>query len=151
LKSIGHIVPNGHCNNDLRAISSADRHDSNKRLDFQILSAYVVIVQCNKESVMTEERRPVQEAQVPDLLTALTASGLGGARPLPHALEASADSAAPRSWLARCLKRTFAREDAGGAPASSDFDSEWAGGSYAQSRRLLDAALHAARQRKGVL
>jgi hypothetical protein len=100
---------------------------------------------------MAEERRPMQEVPVPDVLAALTAYGLDGPRLLPHADKGSAGfPAARRSWLARCLERTFARDDAGAALRSSDLDDEWAGGSYAQSRRLLDAALHAARQRKGV-
>lgn len=77
---------------------------------------------------MAEERRPLQEVPVPDLLAALTASGLGGPRLLPRTNEVPAGpQAARRSWLARCLR-----------------------GSYAWSRRLLDTALHAARQRKGV-
>jgi hypothetical protein len=100
---------------------------------------------------MAEERRPMQEIRVPDLLAALTAYGLGGARFSLHADESpGGPQTARRSWLARCLERTFARDDAGAAPRSSDLDDEWAGGSYARSRRLLSAALHAARQRKGV-
>jgi hypothetical protein len=100
---------------------------------------------------MTKQQRSMQEVRVPDLLAALTAYGLGGARLLPHADEGAAGpQAVRRSWLARCLEQTFARDDAGATPGSSDLDDEWAGGSYAQSRRLLDAALHAARQRKGV-
>jgi hypothetical protein len=100
---------------------------------------------------MAEERRPMQEVRAPDLLAALTAYGLGGSRLLPHADKGSAGiPAARRSWLARCLQRALARDDAGAALRSSDLDDEWAGGSYARSRRLLSAALHAARQRKGV-
>jgi hypothetical protein len=77
---------------------------------------------------MAEKRCPRQEVPVPDLLAALTAYGLGGPGLLPRADEGPAGSqAARRSWLARCLR-----------------------GSYAWSRRLLDTALHAARQRKGV-
>jgi hypothetical protein len=100
---------------------------------------------------MAKQQRPMQEVRVPDLLAALTAYGLGGPRELPHADEGPAGFPAVRgSWLARCLERTLARDDAAAAPGPSDLDAEWAGGSYAQSRRLLDAALHAARQRKGV-
>ena len=100
---------------------------------------------------MAEERRSTQEVQVPDLLAALTAYGLGGARLLLHADEGPAGpQAARRSWLARCLEQALARDAGGAAPESSDLDDEWAGGSYARSRRLLDAALRAARQRKGV-
>ena len=100
---------------------------------------------------MAEQQRPMQEAKVPDLLAALTAYGLDGARLLPHADKGAAGpQAVRRSWLARCLEKTFARDAAGAAPGPSDLDAEWAGGSYAQSRRLLDAALHAAQQRKGV-
>jgi hypothetical protein len=94
---------------------------------------------------MAEERCSMQEVPVPDLLAALTAYGLGSPRPLPHA-----EQGAQRSWLARCVERTFARDDARSARESPDLDDEWAGGSYARSRRLLDAALRAARQRKGV-
>jgi hypothetical protein len=100
---------------------------------------------------MAKQQRPMQEARVPDLLAALTAYGMGGPRLLPRTDEGPVGSpAVRRSWLARCLERTFARGDAGAAPGPSDLDAEWAGGSYARSRRLLDAALHAARQRKGV-
>ena len=82
---------------------------------------------------------------------ALTAYGLGRTQLLPHADEGPAGSQAARpSWLARWLDRTFARDDAGSAVGSSALDAEWAGGSYARSRRQLNAALHAARQRKGV-
>jgi hypothetical protein len=48
------------------------------------------------------------------------------------------------------METTFARDAARTARESPDFDDEWMGGSYAQSRRLLDAALRAARQRRGV-
>ena len=95
---------------------------------------------------MTENRRAMQEVLVPDLLAALTAYGLGGSGPLLHGNEEPR-----RSWLARCAERMFARDDARTAPASPDLDDEWMGGSYAQSRRLLDAALRAVRQRKGVV
>jgi hypothetical protein len=94
---------------------------------------------------MAEKRRPMQEVPVPDLLAALTAFGLGTTRLAPHA------EGAQRSWLARCVERTFARDDARTARELPDLDDEWVGGSYARSRRLLDAALRAARQRKGVL
>jgi len=103
---------------------------------------------CNtsKGDAMTENRRAMQEVLVPDLLAALTAYGLGGSRPLPHGNEE------PRhSWLVRCAGRMLARDDARTAPGSSDLDDEWMGGSYALSRRLLDAALRAARERKGVV
>jgi hypothetical protein len=90
----------------------------------------------------------MQDVRVPDLLAALTAYGLD---PLPHGDEGPVGFPAVRgSWLARCLERALARDDAAAAPGPSDLDAEWAGGSYARSRRLLDAALHAARQRKGV-
>ena len=57
---------------------------------------------------MAEERRPMQ---VPDLLAALTAYGLGGARPWPRADEGPTGSQpVRRSWLARCLQRTAARQ-----------------------------------------
>jgi hypothetical protein len=94
---------------------------------------------------MGEKRRPMQEVSVPDLLAALTAFGLRTTRLSPHA------EGAQRSWLARCVERMFARDDARTAPESPDLDDEWMGGSYAQSRRLLDTALRATRQRKGVL
>jgi hypothetical protein len=98
---------------------------------------------------MAKQQGAMQEVRVPDLLAALTAYGLGGPRELPHADQGpSGFPAVRRSWLARCVGRTFARDDA--APGSSDLDDEWAGGSYARSRRLLDTALHAARQHKGV-
>jgi hypothetical protein len=106
---------------------------------------------CNaaKESAMAKQQGAMQEVRVPDLLAALTAYGLGGPRELPHADQGpSGFPAVRRSWLARCLERRFTRDDA--APGSSDLDHEWAGGSYARSRRLLDTALHAARQHKGV-
>ena len=95
---------------------------------------------------MTENRRAMQEVLVPDLLAALTAYGLGGSRPLPHGNEEPR-----RSCLARCAERMLAHDDASTAPGSPDLDDEWMGGSYAQSRRLLDAALRAIRQRKGVV
>jgi hypothetical protein len=101
---------------------------------------------------MAEKRRLLQEVPVPDLLAALTASGLGGPILLPRPDQRPAGPpAARRSWLVRCLRRMLARDDGGAAPGSSDLDDDWAGGNYARSRRLLDAALHAARQRKGVL
>ena len=100
---------------------------------------------------MADQERPMQGVQVPDLLAALTAYGLGGVRLSPHADEGAAGpQAVRRSWLARWLEQTFARHAAGAAPGPSGVDAEWAGASYAQSRRLLDAALRAARQRKGV-
>jgi hypothetical protein len=100
---------------------------------------------------MAEEQRSKQEVAVPDLLAALTAHGLGGGRLSLHADEgARRPQTARRSWLARYLGQTFASDDAVAAPRSSDLDHEWAGGSYARSRRLLGAALRAARQRKGV-
>src|SRR5436190_22666446 len=42
---------------------------------------------CNtsKGNAMAENRRAMHEVVVPDLLAALTAYGLGGSRPLPHA------------------------------------------------------------------
>ena len=95
---------------------------------------------------MAEKRRPIQNVLVPDLLAALTAYGLGTAGLSPHA-----EQGAWRSWLARCVERTFGRDDARTARESPDLDDEWVGGSYARSRRLFDAALRAARQRKGVL
>ncbi len=95
---------------------------------------------------MAETRRPMGEVPVPDLLAALTAFGLGTTR-----LSAHAKQDTQRSWLARCVERTFARDDARTARGSPDLDAEWMGSSYARSRRLLDAALRAARQRKGVL
>jgi hypothetical protein len=147
LKSInGYIVANGRCNNELRVITSTDWRDSNKRLDFQWPSPYLAHMQCSKGDAMAEKRRPMQEVPVPDLLAALTAYGLGSPRRSPHA-----EQGARRSWLARCVERTFARDDARTALRSPDLDDEWVGGSYARSRRLLDAALRAARQRKGVL
>ena len=98
---------------------------------------------------MAEKQRSKQELPVPDLLAALTAYGLNGARLSRHASEGpERPQTARRSWLGRYLERAFARDAAGGAPP--DLDDEWAGGSYARSRRLLEAALHAARQRKGV-
>jgi hypothetical protein len=99
---------------------------------------------------MAETRRPVQEVRPPDLLATLTAYGLGGPRLGPRADEGAAGSPVPRSRLARFLERTFARKNARAAPGLSDLDADWAGESYARSRRLLVAALHAARQRKGV-
>ena len=89
---------------------------------------------------MAENRRAMQEVQVPDLLAALTASGLGSPR-----LPLQTDRMAQRSWLARYLERTFARDDARTVPRSPDLDDEWAGGSYARSRRLLELALRAHR------
>jgi hypothetical protein len=147
LKSInGYIVANGCCNNELRVITSTDWRDSKKRLDFHWTSPYFLHMQCSEGDAMAEKRRPMQEVPVPDLLAALTAYGLGTARLSPHA-----EQGAQRSWLARCVERTFARDDARPALRSPDLDDEWVGGSYARSRRLLDAALRAARQRKGVL
>ena len=95
---------------------------------------------------MAENRRAMQEVQVPDLLAALTASGLGSPR-----LPLQTDQVARRSCLARCAERMLAHDDASTAPGSPDLDDEWMGGSYARSRRLLDAALRAVRQRKGVI
>jgi hypothetical protein len=147
LKSInGYIVANVRRNNELRVITSTDWRDSNKRLDFPWASPYLAHVQCSERDAMAQKRRPMQEVPVPDLLAALTAYGLGTPRLSPHA-----EQGARRSWLARCVERTFARDDARTAGESPDLDSEWMGGSYARSRRLLDAALRAARQRKGVL
>src|SRR5260370_29022078 len=147
LKSInGYIVANGRCNNELRVITSTDWRDSNKRLDFPWTSPYLAHIQCSKGNAMAEKRRSMQEVPVPDLLAALTAYGLGTSRLSPHA-----EQGARRSWLARCVERTFARDDARTARESPDLDSEWMGGRYARSRRLLDTALRAARQRKGVL
>jgi hypothetical protein len=153
LKSINDdILSNGRCNNGSPAISCTDQDDSNKRLDFQCTSPYLIDVQCDEGNAMTKERCPTLEVPIPDLLAALTAYGLGGANSAPHSGEGPAESpAAPRSWLGR-LQQTFARDgDVGAAPGSPDFDDEWAGGSYARSRRLLEAALRAARQRKGIL
>ena len=95
---------------------------------------------------MAKNRHAMQEVLVPDLLTALTAYGLGGSRRFPDGNEEP-----PRSWLARWVEWMFARDGARTAPRSSDLDDEWMGGSYALSRRLLDAALRAARERKGVV
>jgi len=103
-------------------------------------------MQCSEGDAMAEKRRQIQEVPVPDLLAALTAYGLGS-----PPLSSVAEQGARRSWLARCVERTFARDDARTARESPDLDDEWMGGSYARSRRLLAAALRAARQRKGVL
>src|SRR5438046_8751229 len=103
-------------------------------------------MQHEQRDAMAENRRGMQEVLVPDLLAALTAYGLGSSRPLPHGNEEPR-----RSWFARCVERMFARDDARTAPGSPDLDDEWMGGSYARSRRLLDAALRAARQRKGAV
>ena len=94
----------------------------------------------SKGDAMTEKRHATQEAPVPDLLAALTAYGLGSPR-LPR----QADQEARRSWLARYLEWTFARDDARTAPRSPDLDDEWVGGSYALARRLLELALRAHR------
>jgi hypothetical protein len=89
---------------------------------------------------MAEKRRPMQEVLVPDLLAALTAYGLGS-----PGLPRQAGQGVRRSWLARYLEWMFTRDDARTARESSDLDDEWAGGSYARSRRLLELALRAHR------
>jgi hypothetical protein len=124
-----------------------------QRSDWIFEARVSILLLCNaaKECAMTDERRLKQEVPAPDLLAALTAYGLGGARPSLHADEGPGrPQTARRSWLARYLEQKFARDAAVAAPRSSDLDHEWAGGSYARSRRLLGAALRAARQRKGV-
>jgi hypothetical protein len=100
---------------------------------------------------MSEKQYPMHELLVADLLATLTAYGLGSPRLSPRTDESPARSpSARRSRLARWMETTFARDAARTARESPDFDDEWMGGSYAQSRRLLDAALRAARQRRGV-
>jgi hypothetical protein len=89
---------------------------------------------------MTDEGNGKRDIPAPDLLAALTAYGLRG--PCDRA---AATSRRPwGSWLA-WLKRTFGHDAAGGAASWSNLDDEWAGGSYARSRRLLSEALRASR------
>jgi hypothetical protein len=61
--------------------------------DWIFQARVLILFLCNaaKELAMAEERRPLQETPVPDLL-ALTASGLGGPRLLPRANEWPAGS-----------------------------------------------------------
>jgi hypothetical protein len=146
LKSIDDIVSNRRCNNDLRPSGRLIATIQTSDWIFEVRVPILLLCNAAKESAMAKQHS-MQEVRVPDLLAALTAYGLGGPRQLPRADEGPA---VRRSWLARYLERTFARDDAGGAPRSSDLDDEWVGGSYARARRLLGAALHAARQRKGV-
>ena len=72
------------------------------RLDLNLVSPYVVIVQRNEDFAMAEKRAPIQEVRSPDLLAALTARGLGAPRQLPAADEGTArPKPALRSWLER--------------------------------------------------
>jgi len=64
----------------LRSICGADHQDSKKRLDFTGARPYLVVVQCNNDAAMAEERSARRDVAVPDLLAALTAYGLRGLR-----------------------------------------------------------------------
>src|SRR6266581_502722 len=68
----------------------------------------------NKGDAMAEKWHAAQDVPVPDLLAALTAYGLGSSR-----LSPPTENGAWRSWLERCVKWIFARDDAVGAALGS--------------------------------